>query len=55
MYAQFNTLIDAAFDLNSNKATLAAASIIFDGFKFEYKFKNEKRANIVSSILPFFI
>lgn len=27
MYAQFNTLIDAAFDLNANKATLAAASI----------------------------
>jgi len=27
MYARFNTLIDAAFDVNVNKATLAAASI----------------------------
>lgn len=27
MYARFNTLIDAAFDVNANKATLAAASI----------------------------
>lgn len=27
VYARFNTLIDAAFDLNVNKATLAAASI----------------------------
>lgn len=29
VYARFNTLIDAAFDLNANKATLAAASIQF--------------------------
>ena len=27
VYARFNTLIDAAFDVNANKATLAAASI----------------------------
>lgn len=27
IYARFNTLIDAAFDVDVNKATLAAASI----------------------------
>ncbi|MGG2056329.1 hypothetical protein ABFY48_18445 [Lysinibacillus pakistanensis] len=28
MYERFNTLINAAFDFNANKATLAAASIL---------------------------